>query len=190
MPFQPPPRLMSILASMLAAGLMLTVASCSHVTPLGPDPAATVPQPHDLRSPFVLQAMSMQDPTTAGGCPAGYVTISESPGPCYRKIGTPVTITYAAVSPVSALPGNAPPGQEPGPTAYGFTITLAAADVPALTAVTTTAADAKGPMTISVAGRTWVLPIVEEPFTSRRFQIPLQSMGQALQLQRLLAPSG
>jgi hypothetical protein len=31
---------------------------------------------------------------------------------------------------------------------------------------------------------------VEEPFTGRRFQIPLPSMNQAVQLQRLLAPSG
>jgi hypothetical protein len=35
MPFQLPPRLPSVLASVLAAGVMLTVASCSHVTPLG-----------------------------------------------------------------------------------------------------------------------------------------------------------
>jgi len=35
MPFRPPPRLASVLASVLAAGLMLTVASCSHLTPLG-----------------------------------------------------------------------------------------------------------------------------------------------------------
>ena len=35
MPFQPLPRLLPVLASVLAAGVMLTVASCSHVTPLG-----------------------------------------------------------------------------------------------------------------------------------------------------------
>jgi hypothetical protein len=33
MPFRPRPRLSSVLASVLAAGLMLTVASCSHDTP-------------------------------------------------------------------------------------------------------------------------------------------------------------
>jgi hypothetical protein len=48
MPFQPSPRLSSVLASVLAAGVMLTVAGCSHLTPLGPDPAATMPQPHHL----------------------------------------------------------------------------------------------------------------------------------------------
>src|SRR6185295_17915879 len=67
MPFQPPPRPAPVLASVLAAGLMLTAASCSHLTPLGP----AAPQPHHLRSPIVLQAMRVQNPTPAGGCPAG-----------------------------------------------------------------------------------------------------------------------
>src|SRR5215472_14186157 len=40
MPFQPLPRPLSVLASVLAAGLMVTVASCSSpITPLGPDGA-------------------------------------------------------------------------------------------------------------------------------------------------------
>ncbi len=44
MPF--PPRPSSVLASMLAAaGLMLTVGSCSHVTPIGPDRTATTMPP-------------------------------------------------------------------------------------------------------------------------------------------------
>jgi len=68
MPSQPQPRPASVLASMLTAGLMLTVASCSHLTPLGPDAR---PQPHHLRSPIILQAMRVQNPTPARGCPAG-----------------------------------------------------------------------------------------------------------------------
>ncbi len=75
MPFRPPPRLSSVLASVLAVGLMLTMASCSHLPPLGPDPAATLPQPHNLRSPLVVQAVSLQQPApVSGGCAAGYVT--------------------------------------------------------------------------------------------------------------------
>jgi hypothetical protein len=199
MPFQVPPRLLSALASALAAGLMLTIASCGHLAPLGPDPAATMPQPHQLRSPFVLQAMLVRQPTPAGACPAGYVTLpGANPGTCYRKTGTPVTFTSAAASPVSPQPANAPVSPQPantpvavvpGPTVYAFTITLPAADVPALTAVTTTAADAKGAMTISIAGKTWALPIVEQPFTSQQLPIPLPSRSQALQLQRLLVAS-
>jgi hypothetical protein len=190
MPLQPPPRLSCVLAGVLAlAGIVLTVASCSHLTPLGPAP----PQPSQLRSPFVLQAMRVQPPAPAGGCPAGFATLSApgaGPGACYRKLGTPVTITSAAISPVSSSRPHPPPGQQAGPVQYGFTITLAAAEVPALTAVTTTAADAQGPLAISAAGRTWVLPIVGRPFTSPQLLIPLQTKNQALQLQRTLVSSG
>ena len=109
MPFPPPPRLPTAAASVLAAGLMLTVVGCSHLTPLGPDPATALPQPHHLRSPLVLQAVRVPQSAPVGGCPAGYVTLpgGGSPGMCYRKTGTAVTITSAAVSPVS--PFRPPP---------------------------------------------------------------------------------
>ena len=45
MPFQLPPRPASVLASVLAAGLMLTVAGCSHLTPLGPDARRAAAEP-------------------------------------------------------------------------------------------------------------------------------------------------
>jgi hypothetical protein len=74
MPFQPPPRTSSVLASVLAAaGLVLAVASCSHLAPIGPDAAATMPPPRHLGSPIVLEAMRSQPPRPAGGCPAGSV---------------------------------------------------------------------------------------------------------------------
>ena len=186
MPFQPPPRPAPVLASVLAAGLMLTAASCSHITPLGP----AAPQPSQLRSPFVLQALGIQAPTPAGGCPAGSVALSGGPGQCYRELGTPVTITSAAISPVSAIPQNHPPGAAASPPAYGFMITLPASDMPALTAVTTTAADSQGYLGITVAGRTWLLPQVMQPFPSPRFQILMPGKNQVLQLQRSLASSG
>jgi hypothetical protein len=189
MPFPLPPRVLTAGASVLAAGVMLTVAGCSGLTPLGPDPAATMPQPRPLRSPFVLQAMRVQ-PATLAGCPAGFTPLSgasATPGACYGKLGTPVTITSAAVSSVSQP--KPPPGQAAGPVPYEFTITLPVADGPALTAVTTTAAAAHGPLTISVAGQTWVLPIVADPFTGRQLMVPLLSRNQALQLQRILASS-
>ena len=69
MPFRPPPRLPAAAGSVLAAGLVLTVASCSHLTPLGPDPAATMPQPHHLRSPLVLQDVGTQGPRPVGRLP-------------------------------------------------------------------------------------------------------------------------
>jgi hypothetical protein len=183
------PRWPSVLAGVLAAGLLLVVAGCSGVTPLGPDAAATMPAPHPLRSPFVLQAMRAQPASPAGGCPAGYVTLAGNNGWCYRKIGTPVTFTSAAVSPVTVEKPNPPPGQQAGPAHYAFTLTLPASDVPALTAVTTTAAGVQGPLALSADGQTWVLPMVVGAFTSRQFLVPLPSKNQALQLQRILAPS-
>jgi hypothetical protein len=59
MPFQRPARPLSVLASALAAaGLMLAVAGCSHITPLGPDPApVSLPPARDLGSPIIVQVM-------------------------------------------------------------------------------------------------------------------------------------
>ena len=108
----------SVLAGLLAAGLMITVAACG-LTPLGPDAAATAPPPSPLRSPIVLQAMSVQPPAPAGGCPARFTMISVpgNPGECVRPLDSPVTITSAAVSAVSptsmnpATSAHAPAGQ-------------------------------------------------------------------------------
>ena len=207
MPFRTPLRLPAAAASVLAAGLMLTVASCSHLTPLGPDPAATMPQPHHLRSPLVLQNVGIQPPAPAGGCPAGYVMLpgGGSPGTCYRTTGTRVTITSAAVSPVSPFRPPPPPGQQAVPVQYVFWITVPAAGAPALTAFITTVTGPQSPqqgpptattsaattaLTISVAGRTWVLAGFGTGFTGRQLQVALPSRNQALQLQRILAAPG
>lgn len=153
--------------------------------------AAAIPLPHQLRSPLVLQAVRVQPPTPAGGCPGGSAMLpGANPGMCYRKTGTPVTIISAVVSPVTSYQPKPPPGQAAGPAEFLITITLPVSDAPALTAVTTTAYNAQGAMAISVAGRSWALPIVVQPFTGRQFQIPLSNRNQALQLQRILAASG
>ena len=205
MPYQrprPPSALASVLA---AAGIVLAVASCTgQITPLGPD-QATLPQPHHLRSPLILQDMRTQGPAPVsfGGCPAGWVTLSGGdPGQCFRKTGTPVTITSAAVSPVFAFRPPTPPGQQATPVQYGFWITLPAADVPALAAVIPTPSGPPGPPsasvvnaatdfpTISVAGHTWLLLGYGTRFAGRQFEATLPSRDQALQLQRLLAASG
>ena len=207
MPFRPPPRLPAAAASVLAAGFMLTVASCSHLTPLGPDPGATMPQPHHLRSPLVLQDVGIQPPAPAGGCPAGYVMLpgGGSPGTCYGTTGTRVTITSAAVSSVSPFRPPPPPAQQAVPVQYVFWITVPAADAPALTAFitkvtgpqrpqqgppTATTSAATTALTISVAGRTWVLAGFGTRFTGRQLEVALSSRNQALQLQRILAAPG
>ena len=186
MPFhlsRPSPALASVLA---AAGIALAVASCTgHLTPLGPTP----PQPRHLGSPIVLQAMRSQPPRAAGGCPAGWIALPAPGAPlCYHKLGTPVTITSAAVSPVFSGPSVSPVHQKPGPSQYGFMIAPSAADVAAVTAVTTTAYRSQDYLEISVAGRTWLLPKVLQPLRRGQFGIFLPSRNQVLQLHRILAP--
>lgn len=193
MSFEFRPRPAPVLVGMLAAGLVLTVAGCGHLTPLGPYAPAAAPPPSHLRSPIVLQAMRVQPPTPAGGCPARFTMISVpgNPGQCARSVGTPVTITSAGVSAVSSFQPRTPSGQVvPGPPVYQIMITLPAADVTAATAVVTTAYDSRGGVDFSVAGRTWALPMVLRPFRSRQLSIALPSKNQALQLHRLLVPSG
>jgi hypothetical protein len=192
MSFEFRPRSASVLASMLAAGLVLTVAGCGHLTPLGPDAPAAAPPPSHLRSPIVLTAMRVQPPAPAGGCPARFTMISVpgNPGECVRPLDTPVTITSAAVSAVSSFQPRTPSGQASGPPAYQITITLPAADVAAATAVVTTAYDSRGGVDFSVAGRSWGLPMVFRPFRSQQLSVALPSKNQALQLHRLLVSSG
>lgn len=99
-----------------------------------------------------------------------------------------MTITSAAVSP-GPTTGPASPADAP-PTVYGLLIALPAAERAELTAVSTQAYDSHGAIGISVAGKTWALPVVREPFTTGQFEILVSSRTQFLQLQRLLTPSG
>jgi hypothetical protein len=188
MPFQLPPRLSSVLASVLAAGLMLTVASCSHGTSV-PVGHADTPPPSHLRSPFVLGAVRIQPAMGAGECPSDSVALSGAAGQCYRQLGTPLAITSAIVGPVitDALRIQG---------LYGFWIVLPAADVAALQAIITTAADAHANLDISVAGRAWLLPIPGRPFTNGQLEMFLPRRGnslpsrnnQVLELHRILVP--
>jgi len=194
MPYQRPPRLPSALASVLAAaGIALAAASCtSHLTPLGPDQAATMPHPRHLGSPLILQDMRSQPPTATGRCPAGWAAVpvprGAAPMPCYRPAGTPVTITSAAVSSVLTYPR--PPGPAKGPASYGFIVAVPGADVPAVTAVIRQAYDTGSAVGISVAGKLWQASQVFKPFPGQRLDITLLSRNQARQLYRILVSSG
>jgi hypothetical protein len=201
MPFQPSRRLPPVLASVLAAaGLVLGVVGCSHITPLGPGPTpVAVPPPRHLGSPIIVQVMRSHPPTATGGCPAGWVAVSLPPGapvmPCYRPAGTAVTITSAGVSSVSMYRPSPPPGQSAQsaqPTQYAFWVALPAADVAAVTAVMTHAADAGDAVGVSVAGKLWQAPQIRKPFEppGRLLQIALFSRSLALELHRILVPSG
>ena len=217
MPFQRPTRPLPVLASVLAAaGLMLAAAGCSNITPLGPDPApVSLPPARDLGSPITMQVMRSQPATSAGRCPAGSITLfgsepdvprfagsvavpvqqsTATPAPppapgagvaCYLPVGTPVTVTSAAVSAVTSYP------QQTGPAAYGFVVAFPAVEVAALTAVLTQAYDLGDALGLSVAGQLWQAPQTRrKAIALRAEQINLLSREQALQLHRLLVPSG
>lgn len=178
-------RRLPVLVSVLAAGLMLAAVSCtSHVTPLGPD--VSTPQPRHLGAPIILQVMRSHQPEAAGGCPAGWVAAMKPPGaapmPCYRPIGTPVTITSAAVWPVRPTPRSA--------ASYGMTVVVPAADVSAVTAIIKHAYTTRDALGISVGGKLWEAPQVEQAFPGQQLQIAPFSENQALRLYRMLVPSG
>jgi len=222
MPFQLPRALFVLASALTAAGVVLAVAGCSQVTPLGPDPApVSLPPARDLGSPIVMQIMRSQPPTPAGQCPAGSIALFGSepgvpraaaapvlaqpvqggtatraaasatpPAPgagvaCYRPAGTPVTITSAALSSVTTN------RNQPGPAWYEFVVAFPAADVPALTALIRQAYNAGDAVGMSVAGKLWQAPQTRRRFNALRAeQVNLLSRNQALQLYRLLVPSG
>jgi hypothetical protein len=196
---------MRLVNALAAAGLMLAVAGCSgHLLPLG---TASSPEPGPvraaapvmlrapivlLRAPIVLQDMSVQPRLATGGCPAGWATVPDpgrpGPSPCYRKLGSPVTFTAASVA-VSQPPHVL---GKPAPAVGSFQVIVAlpAFDQPLLTAITTRAADVRAAVDISVAGKTWGVPIAAAPATQGQFSIILPTQKLALQLQRILVPSG
>ena len=180
----------------------------------------SLPPARDLASPIIMQVMRSQPVTPAGQCPAGSVALFGSepnvqrvvsvavpvqgspvtpaalatpatpPAPgvgvaCYLPVGTPVTVTSAAVSAVASYP------QQTGPAAYGFVVAFPAVEVAALTAVIRQAYDSGDALGMSVAGKLWQAPQTRRNFTALRAeQINLLSRQQALQLYRLLVPSG
>jgi hypothetical protein len=228
MPFQRPPRPprpLPVLASVLAAvGLVLAVAGCSHITPLGPGPApVNLPPARHLGSPITVQVMRSQPPAATGRCPVGSVALfglepnvprtavvhallprpvqgraaptptappATPPAPpvgvaCYVPVGRPVTVTSAAVSPVTTN------RNQPGPAWYVFVAAFPSADVPALTALIQQAYDSGDALGMSVAGKLWQAPQPRRRFSALRAeQINLLSRNQAVQLYRLLVPSG
>ena len=182
--------MMAYRKKLAVAALALTITGCSQALPLGPDAS---PAPGHLASPIILQPVLSQPSLPAGGCQAGYAAPS-APGPdfsgvsgtCYRKTGTPVTLTSAAVT-LYLQPAGSEPVQHP--TMWGLAITVSGAGAAALTTITTKSYDTRDPLAISIAGTTWSVGFSAAPLTNGRFQIMTQSKNQALQLQRTLVPS-
>jgi hypothetical protein len=128
--------------------------------------------------------------STATPTPAPAATLTTPPAPpvgvaCYRPVGTPVTITSAAVSSVTTN------RNQPGPAWYVFVVAFPTADVAALTALIRQAYDSGDAVGMSVAGKLWQAPQPRRKFNALRAeQINLLSRTQAFQLHRLLVPSG
>jgi hypothetical protein len=183
LPVQFSPRPAPVLASALAAGIMLALGGCGQVSPVGPEGAAAPPAIRRLGSPIILQVMRTQPATVSGKCPAGYAGLSDpgSAGTCYSKLGTPVTVTSAGLSPVSAQGQSA---------VYGFAVAVPAGDVAAVTAAIKQAYDVHGALAIDVEGKIWSAPQVLAAFSGQQLQIALPGKGEALELHRILAPSG
>jgi hypothetical protein len=104
---------------------------------------------------------------------------------CFRPVGRPVTVTSAAVSSVTTNQN------QPGPAWHVFVVAFPAADVPALTALIQKAYDSGDALGMSVAGKLWQAPQTRRRFLALRAeQVNLLSSNQAVELHRLLVPSG
>jgi hypothetical protein len=182
--------MMAYRGRLAVTALALAVTGCGSVLPLGPD---APPAPGHLAVPIILQLVLSQPPMPAGGCQAGYTTMS-APGPdfpgaegaCLRKTGTPVSFTSAAVT-LYLQPTGGEPVQHSA--MWGLAIAVPGAGAATLTAITTKSCDTRDPVAISIAGTTWAVVMTEAPLTNGRFVFMTQSKNQALQLQRTLVPS-
>jgi hypothetical protein len=74
------------------------------------------------------------------------------------------------------------------PAVYGLSLTVPAAQAPALAAITTRSFDSRDPVAISTAGRTWDVTMTAGPLSNGQFGMWVQSKNQLLQLQRELMP--
>ena len=221
MSFQLSPRLSSVLAAGLGtAGVVLAVAGCGGITPLGPGPVQLPPARH-LGSPIIVRVMRVQAPTATGGCPAGWTAVQAGGGPRVGVASAPPVPVASNGASASAAPSPPPPppaatpcyrpagtpvtlttaavssvftSQPPpghaGPDLYGFIVGVPGADVAAVSAVIRQAYDTRSAVGISVAGKLWQAPLVRQPFPGQRFEISLLSRNQALHLHRTLVSSG
>lgn len=170
--------------------VLLLAAAVACTSPPSPSPVHTVrePQMRHLAAAIVLEAVMSRrrlppppPPSTAvyGRCPAGLAALSgpdADPALCYQHLGGPMTITYAAISPVI-------PNAGPGP--YGLVVTVRMGDRAALEAITRRAEGHW--LAIIVAGRAWsILEMIDGPLTLGEFEILVQTRQQADELRRIL----
>ena len=175
----------------LGSPIVMQIMRSQPPTPAGQCPAGSIAlfgsEPDVPRTSAVSPVLAQ--PVQGGtATPAAASATPPAPGTgaaCYRPVGTPVTITSAALSSVTTN------RNQPGPAWYEFVVAFPAADVPALTALIQQAYTAGDAVGMSVAGQLWQAPQTRRRFNALRAeQVNLLSRNQALQLYRLLASSG
>jgi hypothetical protein len=182
----------------LGSSIMMQVMHSQPPTPTGQCPAGSVPL-FGLEPNVPRMAVASQTPAPLGTGTTAIPTISASPTTltaaptpttppvgvaCYLPVGSPVTITSAAVSSVTIYQN------QPGPATYGFVVAFPTADIAALTATIRQAYASGDALGMSVAGKLWQAPQPKSNSTALRAeQINLLSRTQASQLYRLLVPS-
>ena len=159
MPFRRPPRppcsprrpLSRLTSALAAAGIVLAAIGCSHVAPLGPDPAPySLPPARELGSPITMQVMRSRPPAPNAKCPPGSVDLfgsdphvpraTSSTTPAGRKhpaggVGSPSTPGRAAAPGSTATP-TTPPGLPAGVACFvpvGRPVTITSAAVSSVT---------------------------------------------------------
>jgi hypothetical protein len=175
----------------LGSPIIMQVMRSQPATPAGQCPADSVSLfGSEPNVPRAARAGSVTVPVQGSTATSTPATPATPPAPgvgvaCYLPVGTPVTVTSAAISSVTSYP------QQTGPATYGFVVAFPTADVAPLTAAIRQAYDSGDALGMSVAGKLWQAPPTRSRANALRAeQINLLSKQQALQLYRLLAPSG
>jgi hypothetical protein len=166
--------------------LLAAAAACTNSPSAAP--ATRAPQIRHLAAAIVLEAVISRrrlppppPPSTAvhGRCPAGFAALSgpdADPALCYQQLGGPMTITYAAISPVQQYSSQGP---------HGLLVTVRTGDRAALEAITTRAEGHQ--LAVIVASHAWSIPEINDgPLTLGQFEILVRTRQQADGLLRIL----
>ncbi|SRR5260221_10537626 len=181
-------RLRGALVGVVVAAA-IPAAGCTGHRPAGAPRTVSGPQVRRLASEIVLEMVTSRPrlvpaPGTAqrSRCPAGLAALpgpGADPARCYRVVGRPVRITWAAIALIR---------QAAGPGSYALAVTVPRDGRRALTAITTRAAAGRQ-LAIIVAGIAFDIAYIEQPVTEGAFEFPLAGRKQARILMRMLSPS-
>lgn len=169
------PRRLVTTAIVAAIPLALLGAGCQRQT--AQTSASALPKIRHLASTIVLKVVLTRRGIPP--CPPGFAQLhgpDADPAMCYRPIGPPIDIRYAAVS---ANKSVAP---------FGVNLELRPSDRRRLARISIRAEPHL--LAVIVAGKAWEIAIVEQPLTSGFFGIGLATRSQVTKLLRLLGQPG